>query len=308
MPCPSGPPSVPCWEHGLEASPPSRRWRHPGAGGRLFVWKVRPQDQQAAAVPPPPTPPRCPARIQNKLSPWIWGLRCFSSSYKRNDAPSPHPSPAPSPAPGKRSTVTACMLKGSFSLEKINHSDRPVFIICQLCKALFNFGGEKPELLRNQSGDEVSLEGGIIKGQMAAFRDTAARTWGGAPGREGTPRPRQPGGGAGRGRSGWTAPGRGRKHQRHRESLVRTPERPEPWLPGQVCGELATRGLCTPSSVGSALPATPGVGASGGKEGEGRQEDGGGLVSASPPTQAPWRVSVSLPDCVGDACAWASGL
>ena len=89
-----------------------------------------------------------------------------------------------------------------------------MFIICQLCNTLFNFGGEKPELLKNQSGDEVSLEGGIIKGQMAAFRDTAAWTWGGAPGREGTPRPRQPGGGAGRGQSGWTAPGGGRKHQR----------------------------------------------------------------------------------------------
>lgn len=59
MPCPSGPPSVPCWEHGLEASPPSRRWRHPGAGGRLFVWKVRPQDQQAAAVPPHPAQVSC---------------------------------------------------------------------------------------------------------------------------------------------------------------------------------------------------------------------------------------------------------
>lgn len=103
--------------------------------------------------------------------------------------PPPAQPPAQPPArpPGKQSTVAACILKGSRSLEKINHSDRPVFIICQLCKTLFNFGGEKPELLKNQSGDEVSLEEGIIKGQMAAFRDRQPRHGEGLQAGRGTP-------------------------------------------------------------------------------------------------------------------------
>ena len=213
--------------------------------------------------------------------------------------PHPTPSPAPSPAPGKRSTVAACMLRGSCSLEKINHSDRPVFIICQLCKTLFNFGGEKPELLKNQSGDEVSLEGGIIKGQMTAFRDTAARTWGGA-------HPRQPGRGAGRGRSSWTAPGGGRKRQRHRESLVRTPEGPEHWLPGQARGGLVLGSSAPNFWVWLTCRTLVWAYLGGWRVRGGRKMAVGWRLLL--PSQAPGRVSVSLPGCVGDACASASGL
>lgn len=179
--------------------------------------------------------------------------------------------------------MTACMLRGSFSLEKINHPDRPVFIICQLCKTLFNFGGEKPELLKNQSGDEVSLEGGIIKGQMAAFRDTAAWTWGGAPGREGTPRPRQPGGA----RGGASQAGQLPAEAGSTRDTGRVSSGPQK---GQSLGcqdrcvaNWPHRGSAPPLQWG--LPYAPhlGVGASGGKEGEGRQDDGSGPVFASPP-------------------------
>ena len=68
MPCPSGPPSVPCWEHGLGASPPSRGWRHPGAGGRLFVWKVRPPGP-AGCSHAPPHPAQVPCKDSEHAEP-----------------------------------------------------------------------------------------------------------------------------------------------------------------------------------------------------------------------------------------------
>lgn len=49
---------------------------HPGAGGGLFVWKVRPQDQRAAAVSTSLPLPWCPARTQNKLESMIWEVDC----------------------------------------------------------------------------------------------------------------------------------------------------------------------------------------------------------------------------------------
>lgn len=153
--------------------------------------------------------------------------------------------------------MAACILKRSRSLEKINHSDRPVFIICQLCKTLFNFGGEKPELLKNQSGDEVSLEGGIIKGQMAAFRDRRPRRGEGLQAGRGTP-------------ASQAARQGSRQGQVKLDSSRWRPEAPETqgassgpqtgrstgWLPGQARVDWPQEALC-PTSVGSGLPATP---------------------------------------------------
>lgn len=127
------------------------------------------------------------------------------------------------------------------------------------------------------------MEGGIIKGQMAA-QETGGPDVGRGSRQEGTPASQAARQGAGRGRSSWTAPP-WRPVLPETQGALPRPQtgRSTGWAARQhERVDWPQEALC-PTSVGLALPATPQGGRIWqGVRGEWRQEDGGGLVFASP--------------------------